>query len=233
MNQFYAPPEQITDILIEITGQEAHHILNVLRYDSGDDIVVTDGIGGRYHAKIIRTGKDDLVAEIKGHEKITDPADRSIVVAFGAIKHRPRLEFAVEKAVELGATEIVIFQGQHSERSHIRTDRLEGVVLSAMKQSLRTLLPRVRIFNNLDIVVSQYGDHKIVITHEKSRNKPGIPPSIGREKRLLLLIGPEGGFSNEEVKSAEAAGGVIVSLGDYRLRTETAVIAILAQLISL
>lgn len=233
MIQFYAPPEQISDPQIELTGQEAHHVLNVLRYGPGDEIVVTDGVGGRYHAKISRTGKDGLVAEIKDYEKIADLAERSIVVAFGAIKHRPRLEFAVEKAVELGATEIAIFPGRYSERGRVRTDRLEGLVLSAMKQSLRTLLPKVKMFKDLDSVVSQYRDYKIAIAHEKSRNKPGIPGSFGGENRLLLLIGPEGGFSDEEVALAASAGGVIVSLGDYRLRTETAVIAFLSQLIGL
>lgn len=229
MNQFYVPRSEISDTTIRVSGQEAHHILHVMRYAVGDEITVTDGIGGRYQAEIQKVWKDRLEARIIRYDRQPESGIRTLVIAFGAIKHRPRLEMAVEKAVELGATEIVIFRSRYTERSSIRLDRLEGMAISAMKQSLRTILPAVRLLNSLDEVLRQYSDLEIVIADENSTRKAGIPPEIRSRRRVLLLVGPEGGFSDDEYKLAENMGAVSISLGTGRLRTETAVIALLAQ----
>lgn len=233
MNQFYTPKSHITDTTIKVTGPEAHHILHVMRYGMGDEIIVTDGTGGRYHARIQNIWDTGLEARITRYNRMPDNGIRSLVIAFGAIKQRSRLEIAVEKAVELGATEIVIFQSRYSERSKIRLDRLEGLILSAMKQSLRTFLPEIRYLDGIEEVLRQYDDHRIVIADEKIDRDAGIPSDILKDERLLLVVGPEGGFSTEEVNMAGQAGAIPVSLGKARLRTETAVIVFLAQFIGI
>jgi len=149
-------------------------------------------------------------------------------LGLGIIKHRQRLEFAIEKAIELGATDIVLFKSRYTEKDNVRTDRIENIMISAMKQSMHAMLPVLTIAQSLEEAISNYPQSRIIIAHEKHDGKPGIMNEIKEEKEVLALIGPEGGFSEEEVNMVREKGGEVVSLGRYRLRAETAAIAILS-----
>lgn len=228
MNIFYAPPEQIAGHSIELLGQEARHAGQVLRYRKGDSITVVDGQGGWYEGTIHTILKDTVQISIDRHF-LKKPPQPELVLGLGIIKKRDRLEFAVEKAVELGVSEIALFRSRYTVKEKIRRDRLEKTVLSAMKQSLRAHLPEIEMFESVYSVVETYNDCKVLIAHQEGENGTGIPDKIKREAKLLLLVGPEGGFSPEEIQNLSEKGAELVTLGNHRFRTETASTVFLSQ----
>jgi 16S rRNA (uracil1498-N3)-methyltransferase len=233
MNIFYAQPDQINEEFIEITGSEAHHISRVLRYDINDELFVVDGIGHKYKGRITAISKKGVRVQILDKESLLDINGHSqrLILGLGIIKNRQRLEFAIEKAIELGVAEIVLFNSRHSEKSNIRKDRIEKIMISAMKQSMHTVLPVLRVENSLENVLEKNSDYKMLIAHEKYDGITGISADVKKEKNILLLVGPEGGFSEEEVATVKEKGGELISLGPYRLRAETAALAFLALFI--
>jgi len=226
MNQFYAPPDQIEGNRIKLTGQEASHVSTVLRKGIGSDIVITDGVGCRYHGLITHTTKRSVSVEINKREYY-QPTEPEIILALGLIKKRDRLEFAVEKAVELGVSEIVLFRGDHSEKFNVRTDRVEAAVQSAMKQSLRVFLPAIEKVKSLDELLKSEGASTRII-HADQHGSVDQPTFSDSVKRLLLVVGPEGGLSGDEKKLLEERGAYRFRLGDYRLRAETAAMAMVS-----
>ena len=224
-NIFYTSPENITNNQLQLIGQEALHAAKVLRFTLGDELFASDGKGNVYRTTITSITKSSVLAEIEETHFEPEPNIKK-VLAFGAIKKRDRLEFAVEKAVELDAWEICIFDADHSERSRINEERLGSIALSAFKQSKRKWLPEIIIKRSMDEVLEHYLDHQAIIAH--------IPEESVQHKSLehndnLLLIGPEGGFSEREIKLCTERNGQFISLGRNRLRAETAVMAILSQ----
>jgi len=228
MNIFYAPPEQISVEEIELVEQEAHHASRVLRYSEGEIITVVDGQGGWYIGHITRITRSSVRIAISEKREAAQGLPR-LVLGMGIIKQRDRQEFAVEKAVELGASQIVLFQSQHTEKNKVRTNRLELIALSAMKQSMRAWLPDIEVASSLEECLDLFPDHRLLIAHEKLDGEVGIKNEYAGETGLVLLVGPEGGFSEEEVELAASRGAERVSLGSYRLRAETAAVTMLSQ----
>lgn len=233
MNIFYAPPSQIRDNIAELTGQEARHASKVLRAREGDRLVIVDGQGRRYEGPIVQVTSKRV--QIKLEDRQYTPAPQpELVLGMGIIKKRDRLEFAVEKAVELGAKHIALFRSEHTIKKNVRLERLESIVLSAMKQSLRSWLPDISVFQSVGEVVNHFSDAQSLMAHEKVSSNIKVSPasSLADEERLLLLVGPEGGFSSGEVDRAKEEGARLVSLGSYRLRAETAVVTFMSQFLS-
>lgn len=230
MNFFYAPPENWKEnrTAVEITGQEAIHISRVLRYKVGNEIYVADGIGNRSRCSIKEISKKSVTAEVIETESKSEPTIKK-VLAFGAIKKRDRLEFAIEKAVELDAWEICVFDADHSERSRLNEERLHTQIESAFKQSGRFYLPELVIKRSLDEVLEQYKEHSIQMAY-LGDDKTDIPGELKNHENLLL-VGPEGGFSKREADVAKSKGAQFITLGKNRLRAETAVVAFLSRYI--
>lgn len=229
MNIFYAPKEQVFGEIIELGDQEAKHAAKVLRYREGDSIVIVDGEGGRYHCEIKQVNRAVLKAKIQEKEQVPIPNPLK-VLAMGLIKKRDRLEFAVEKAVEIGVSDIALFRSRHTVKDNVRMDRLEATILSAMKQSLRAWLPGVTLYDSLEDIMEHYSDYRVLLAHKAGKDTEQLPDLEGTE-RLLALVGPEGGFSQQEIEFAKERGAESVSLGNYRLRTETATITLLSRLL--
>ncbi len=228
MNYFYAPPQHwINQHEVEIFGQEAQHIVKVLRYNIGDTIHIANGEGKIYECEINSVSKQKLTAIIGSfvEEEIPELAK---VLALGVIRIRDRFEFAIEKAVELGATEICIFSADHTERTKINEDRLNLLIVSAFKQSGRFWLPALVILKSLDEVYRYYADYDYIMAHEETSlvNRTG---TLAND--CVLLVGPEGGFSERELTLNKDNAGEFISLGRNRLRAETAVTAFLSQYI--
>jgi 16S rRNA (uracil1498-N3)-methyltransferase len=224
-NVFFTEPGNIHGNQLELKGQEARHAAKVLRFNIGDQLFASDGKGNKYRTKVTSISKTSVLTNIE--EIISHPESRvKKVLAFGAIKKRDRLEFAVEKAVELDAWEICVFDADHSERSRINEERLQSIVLSAFKQSKRHWLPKVVYKDSLDEVFKDYQGFNTVMAHMEAEESS--PEKLNKENNLLL-VGPEGGFSDREIELAKENGTAFISLGENRLRAETAVTAILSQ----
>lgn len=223
MNIFYAPPSQINENVIELTGQEATHAVKVMRYREGDDITVVDGAGHRYEGQIRLITKKLVRVAVRSVQK--RKARPKAILGMSIIKKRDRLEFAVEKAVELGIKEVALFRGEHSIKQNLRRDRIESAALSAMKQSLQAWLPGVRIFKSLKALLGHYRCTTIA-AHETTQHVLQ-PEMIEPQEDTLLLVGPEGGFSEQEIETMQSQDVQLVSLGDNRLRAETAAVTLL------
>ena len=161
---------------------------------------------------------------IESKEQKDEPTTKK-VIALGFIKTRDRFEFAIEKAVEMGATSICIFDADRSERTRIKKERLKFIIQSAFKQSGRWWMPDFIHKPDLKSVLFEFPDHEMIMAHEKEVVEK---PIFNSKKSKLMLVGPEGGFSDKEVNLVKQAGGTMISLGENRLRTETAVIAFLS-----
>lgn len=220
MNQFYAPAGQISQTSIELTGQEAKHASKVLRKKEGEEIYITDGEGKRFRGVIESVNKSRVVAGIKEVQTFSYP-NIPVVLVMGLIKKRDRLEFAVEKAVELGVSEMILFKGDHSETFKVRMDRVEASAVSAMKQSLRVFLPSVKLMESLDDVIKNESDDTIFVNADQEGETDNFKIN-NRCSRLVMIVGPEGGLSERENTILRKAGAVGLRLGDYRLRAETA-----------
>ena len=195
-------------------------------------------------AEITDLQKDFLLAEVLERTEDGRPSSK-ISVAMGLLKKRDRLEFALEKLTELGVHQVILFEGDHSERSHIRADRLEGIVQSALKQSLGSWLPDLHIVDSLEEIFQIQGEDPMeaiyladetmedgVSTELSHLEGTSSVKDLGRIPHRLLIIGPEGGFSKRERAwmDANLLDCKAISLGKRRLRAETAAIAGLLSL---
>ncbi|HLR32824.1 MAG TPA: RsmE family RNA methyltransferase, partial [Fodinibius sp.] len=162
MNIFYAPPSHIHRNVAELTGQEARHASSVLRVREGDRLVVVDGRGSRYEGLVRRIAGDSVQIQLDDKRDVAPPRPE-LILGMGIIKKRDRLEFAVEKATELGARHIALFRSEHSIKKNVRADRMKSIVRSAMKQSLRSWLPELSVFYSVEEVIGHYPDARCLV----------------------------------------------------------------------
>lgn len=223
MNQFYVPPDQFAGNLVIIGQEEARHIIKVLRYKEGHEILITDGKGCRYKTVIESTTRRDVQCRIIEKFEVAKPRQKILVQ--GYIRQRQRLEYAVEKGTETGVTSFIICHTQHAEPGKVKIDRLQHIAVSAMKQSARVWLPEVRVARNLEEAIKATENTTRIVAHEKA--DPDRQNQINSsEEDLSLWVGPEGGFGDEEIKTLIDRGSEIISLGKYRLRAETAAVVL-------
>lgn len=228
MIQFYGPSVAVTG---ELTADETAHCVRVLRKQPGDEIVVVDGRGNRHVCRIVSITKKGMSVEILSSEVIARHWGAPITLAIAPTKNADRMEWLVEKIVELGIDRIVLLECERSERRRMRTERLEKIMISAMKQSLKASIPDLigpMTFSEF-IQNETYGNGMRFIAHcveDRPRELLcGALAKIGENlfaTPVTILIGPEGDFSPKEIESAFDAAYRPVSLGDSRLRTETA-----------
>lgn len=219
MHIFYTPNIKSNP---ELPEEESKHCLKVLRLTQGDEIMLTDGAGNFYKAVIsTATNKRCLVAIQetihqeplwKGH----------LHIALAPTKNMDRNEWFAEKATEIGIDELTFLNCRYSERKVIKTDRIEKIVVSAMKQSLKARLPQINEMTAFDVFINQTTADQKFIAHCYAGEKPLLKDVLQPGKDAVVLIGPEGDFSEEEVQKAIAKGFMPISLGKSRLRTETA-----------
>ncbi len=219
MYLFYTPDILTSHVLSE---EESQHCVRVLRYTRGDEILLTDGKGNTYTARITNPHPKHCEFEVLTQEKQQKAHDFYLHIAIAPTKNIERMEWMVEKCTEIGVDEITPLLCRFSERKQIRTNRLEKIVLSAAKQSLTPYLPKLNELTDYDTFVRQATEETKFIAHCYKEEKRELKDEIKRGKSVLVLIGPEGDFSEQEVEEALALGFVPVSLGNSRLRTETA-----------
>ncbi len=220
MNWFYA--KELTSGFFEFDADESKHCVRVLRLKSGDLVQLTNGFGILFQGVIIDDNPKKCVVKI-GELIKTEPINKSYLhLAVAPTKNIARFEWFIEKAAEIGVNEITPLQCDHSERIVIKPERFEKIQIAAIKQSQQTWLPKfnpITRFSNL-INSNQSGQKFIAFVDEKQKQTLKSAYLPGSD--ALILIGPEGDFSANEIKSAIAAGFAPISLGKNRLRTETA-----------
>lgn len=219
MHVFYTP-----DIAVdgELPEEEAGHCLRVLRLGVGDEVMLTDGKGFFYKAVITAaTGKR---CQVKVVETIGQAPlwNGRLHLAMAPTKNMDRIEWFAEKATEIGFDELSFVNCRFSERKVIKTERIEKIVVSAVKQSLKARKPLVNELTDFGKFIQQKFEGQKFIAHCYEGDKPLLKDVLIPGKDAVVLIGPEGDFSPEEVQKAEAAGFQAISLGKSRLRTETA-----------
>ena len=225
MQLFYS--KEITpDGFCTLDPEESRHAVRVLRLREGDKLHITDGRGNLYLCNIVDA--DDHACVVESVATLHSPlATFHLHLAVAPTKNPSRMEWLVEKAVEIGVGEITLLDCDHSERSFLKTDRLEKLAVSAMKQSLHTVLPKINPAVNLkDWLNSQFSifnfQLKFIAHCEADKPRTLLSEALKPGVDTVVLIGPEGDFSAEEIALALENGFVPVSLGSARLRTETA-----------
>lgn len=221
---FYAPPSAIRSGRVVLPDDEARHVRSVLRGQEGDEIVVVDGEGGWYRVRIDHLARQQVVGTVLETRHGVGEPDVDVTIGMGVLTKRSRFETFVEKAVELGVRRIVPLRTRHTERDDVRTDRLRNVMIAALKQCRRTRLPTLLPPKSLPSLLELETTGLRVLCHGSEEGEPLFRVLNERAvaDEVLLLIGPEGGFSAEEVQHATDAGCIPVSLGQRRLRAETA-----------
>lgn len=219
MHVFYTPDIQTSS---ELPEEEAQHCTRVLRLSAGDEITLTDGKGHFYKAEITTaTHKRCLVAirETLCQEPLWSC---HLHIAMAPTKNMDRNEWFAEKATEIGFDELTFLNCRFSERKVIKTERIEKILISAMKQSLKARLPKLHEMTDFDRFIAQDFTGQKYIAHCYEVAKPSLKEILKPDQDALVLIGPEGDFSEEEVSKAIERGFTPISLGKSRLRTETA-----------
>jgi RNA methyltransferase, RsmE family len=215
---FYQP--ELPNGITHLTEDESHHAIKVLRLHKGEEIEITDGVGSFYDTQITDANSKKCAFEIIRSRPIP-PRDFHIHIAIAPTKNSDRTEWFVEKSVEIGVDQISFMKCEHSERKAINLERIERVAISAMKQSRQAYLPKLKDITPLENIFRESSAQKF-IAFVDSKNPVHLKDLAQPKGRYLLLIGPEGDFTNEELQNALANGFQKVSLGSNRLRTETA-----------
>lgn len=222
MQLFYTPDISHTTYYLNET--ESKHAIRVLRMTNGDAVQLVDGLGNFYEAKI--TDANPKKCKIEVVQKISEFGKRKhyLHLAVAPTKNIDRFEWFLEKATEIGVDEITPILCSHSERKVIKDDRLEKVIVSAMKQSLKAYLPKLNPLTPFNQLIKCGFPGKKFVAHCYEQDKRELKTEITESWSNLILIGPEGDFSEEEITQAIASGFTPVSLGASRLRTETAAV---------
>jgi 16S rRNA (uracil1498-N3)-methyltransferase len=222
MNVFYLPDAQIGTI--SFPEEESKHIVKVLRMKEGDGFCVTDGNGSLYDAELIDAHPKRAMANLSNQRNGYDIRDFKVSIAIAPTKLNERTEWFLEKATEIGIDEVKLFSSYHSERRVANVDRFKKIVISAMKQSVKSKMPIVEDMVSFDKLVKQNYEGRKFIAWIDDNVKEQLCDLYKKGENALVLIGPEGDFSKEEVALAKEYGFIPVSLGEARLRTETAAV---------
>ena len=208
---------------LQLPEEESHHAIRVLRLKILDHITIIDGKGKSVVAQIVETNKKSVKYKIIDSFKIETNLVE-IHIAIAPTKSNDRFEYFLEKVTELGINQITPLLCSNSERKQIKMDRFEKIVMSATKQSGNLFLPKVNNLTKLtDFVNNKDSDFSYFIAHcENDTTKSEFKKFIKNQKKICILIGPEGDFTTEEINLAKENDFKPVSLGKTRLRTETA-----------
>ena len=225
MEYFYCQPGNIGKDLIIIDGDEFSHLTHVMRRKEGDEIRVVDGLGNAFDVRLTqikkRTAEGTIFNRYKNHnEPVTD-----LTLAVGILKNPSKFDFLVEKSAEIGAKKIIPLLTERTIPRHARIDRWQKLALAAMKQSGRSFLPVITGLISLDEAISEINRYDLcAVAHEKSEILNPFHRAKTEPRSVIVLIGPEGGFSDAEIEKCLSAGATSFAICERRLRTETAAV---------
>lgn len=221
MQLFYNSEIKNGDSTFFFDKEESKHIVKVLRKKESDKIFITNGLGYLFESEIILASEKKCEVKII-KETFQQPDTFYTHIAVAPTKMNDRLEWFLEKATEIGIHEITPIICDHSERKVYKIDRAEKIIQAAMKQSLHYYLPKINEPISLSHFVKSNIDGQKFIAHCEETDKKSFQKVIAKNEKVTILIGPEGDFSTKEINLAIANQFIPVTLGNTRLRTETA-----------
>ena len=219
MIRFYCPDIEETPVMPEV---ESGHCVRVLRHQPGDRFEVVDGKGHIYKVVLVDAHPKRAMVEIEEKAEVEKYWHGRVVLAVAPTKNMDRTEWFAEKATEIGFDELTFLNCRFSERKVIKTERISKILVSAIKQSLKARLPQLNEMTDFNKFITQPFKGQKFIAHCYEGEKPLLKDVFRKGEDALVLIGPEGDFSEKEVQKAIENGFTPISLGKSRLRTETA-----------
>lgn len=219
---FFHPRLTAADSIVELSEETARHVVSVLRMEPGEPLILVDGHGTLARAEIMQTGKKKCSVRINSIEYHPDVRP-AVTIAVSPVKNAARYEWMLEKLAEIGIRRVIPLLTERTVRDRMRADRLESIAVSAMIQSQQTWMTEVSAPISLPNLMKEEEFSRRYIAHCLPETRTDLRHE-DRSSSVLLLIGPEGDFTPAEIQEALTAGFVPVSLGDNRLRTETAAV---------
>ena len=223
MQLFYNPNITESSDNFSFDKEESKHIIKVMRKKGGDILFVTNGLGYLFKTEIILGSDIKCTVKIVSFEK-TDRPNYKLHLAVAPTKMNDRYEWFLEKATEMGISEITPIICEHSERKFVKTDRFDKIIQAAMKQSIQLYLPTLNEPVTFKEFIKSNNDDVLLIAHCEETDKKSLKDVLKPNENITMLIGPEGDFSNKEIALALENKYLPVSLGKTRLRTETAAV---------
>lgn len=220
MNIFYCP--DIRGEEITLSENDSKHAVRVLRKSIGDEIIIVDGKGTWIEGIVSENNPKKCKIKIVCRKKNFEKQNFHLHMAIAPIKSMDRFEMFLEKACEIGISEITILITDHTIRNKVKIERIEKILIAAMKQSLKAFLPKLNPPVRFNDFLEQEHHEQKLIAHCEDFPKKSIKKTYNKGENVLLLIGPEGDFSPKEIESAYSKGFKGISLGKTRLRNETA-----------
>ena len=227
MQLFYNSDISIETTQITFDKIESKHIVRVLRKKENDILKITNGKGFLFDVKIIVPSDKKCVAEVIASEEKPKPWNYYLHIVIAPTKLNDRIEWFLEKATEIGIDEITPIICQNSERRVVKLERFEKIIQSAMKQSLKFTLPKLNAPIKLNDFLKQEFDGQVCIAHCEEQEKTLLQSVVKPSEKTTILIGPEGDFSTQEIEKCLTKNFTPISLGESRLRTETAALVAL------
>lgn len=221
MELFYSETLTQENETLIFDSDESRHIVRVLRKKIGDFISVTNGQGLEWKGEIIGTDIRKVVAK-KNNVIVHQNKNAPLHIAIAPTKSNDRLEWFLEKATEIGVTQVTPILCQHSERKTVKADRMKKILVGGLKQSAQFYLPQLNPIVSFDDFIKLDSQGKRLIAHCQNREKTTLHKIGNLDCEMLIMIGPEGDFSDREVNTALEHSFTGISLGSQRLRTETA-----------
>ena len=210
------------DSVFSLSEDSSRHISQVLRMKENELILLTNGQGSMITAQIISPHKNHTAIKVLEVEEIPS-TKKKVTIAISFIKNTGRFEWFLEKATEIGVNEIIPLICKRTEKSHFKTDRMNTILISAMLQSRQAWLPLLKPAIKFDELIGSNTYEQRFIAHCLDEDKKDLSDiSSGITDSKIILIGPEGDFTKEEINDAMANNYMPVTLGETRLRTETA-----------
>lgn len=207
----------------QLTGEECQHFTKVLRGKTGQEINITDGKGKMAKGMVSQINSKTVEIDLSEIQEDFEKRPYKIHIAIAPTKNMDRMEFFLEKATEIGIDEITFLKSFHSERKNINLERCTKIVHSAVKQSLKAYIPTVNDWVKFtDFIKENQSEVKLIAHCDENFDRQEFKKIIQPNQNYLILIGPEGDFSKEEIELAYQNGFAGISLGTQRLRTETA-----------
>ena len=222
MQLFYTPDIDPSNLQYFLNEEESKHCTRVLRLENGAEVQLIDGKGGLYGATIKEAHPKKTVLQINSVATAFNKRNHYLHIAVAPTKNIERMEWFLEKATEIGIDEITPIICQHSERKEVKVERLNKIITSAIKQSIKAYHPLLNEPVSYNQFLTRPFDGQKFIAHCEKGDKTTLQAELIKQEKYLVLIGPEGDFTPQEIDDALQNGFKAITLGDSRLRTETA-----------